>query len=172
MISNWPTPELKAMALYAVEEYSEQLFFTKPVDAKLYGVQVPSPEFYAELLGALCKYESEYNTHKTFVESFKDKNGKPVVSRGLLQLSKESCNGYGAGLTREDELHDPRVNLRCAVLIMNRWIYDDKIISGGKKGEWRGMARYWSPFRKPDRVNAMREKMKSLNQKGDLKDDA
>lgn len=158
----WPTEDLRKLAVEMVKTFGGDLLDQKPIDLREYGVQFPSNEFYAELLAALCKYESNYNTDATYKEAFDDAKGHPVISRGLLQISIESANGYGAKLTREDELHKPEVNLRCGVLIMRKWIKADGCISGGSAGAWRGMARYWSPFRKPDRVAEMRVKLQQL----------
>lgn len=159
---------MRELAILSVERYGEQLFLVHPVDAREYGVKIPTPEFYAELLGALAFFESNFEPNATYVEGFKDKKGVPVVSRGLLQLSFESCNGYGAALTREEDLHHSDINLRCAVLIMSRWIYGDGKISGGSKKAWEGMARYWSPFRKPEKVKQIRDKMKAIFQTKEL----
>ena len=105
-------------------------------------------EFWAMLFSALARYESNYDPATSFTESFKDSAGKFVVSRGLLQISKESANGYGCGINDENVLHDPAVNLACAVKIGQRWVSKDGRISKlTTSGKWRGMARYWSPFR-------------------------
>lgn len=165
--SNWPTEELRKLAVIAVGVHGETLRRLIPDDFREYGwdvTKVSHVEFYSELLGALCKYESNYKTDTTFKESFTDSNGLPVISRGLLQLSIESCNGYGAKLKSPIELHDPAINLRCGVLILSRWIERDGVIAGGSKGKWLGAARYWSPFRNPDRVAAIKKAMKEVFQ--------
>src|SRR5829696_2457230 len=74
--------------------------------------------------------------------------GNWVISRGLLQISKESGNGYGCGIVNEMVLHDPATNIACGVRIMARWIGQDGYIARRQNGKWRGLARYWSPFRK------------------------
>lgn len=162
--STWPTPELQTAALNAVKKYGAELLKAKPIDAKEYGVTVPTAEFYAELLGALCKFESNYKPEETYEENFKDGKGKPVISRGLLQISIESANGYGAKLKSAEQLHDIDTNLKCGVLIMSKWISKDGRISGksSSTGSWLGMARYWSPFRKSDRVEKMRAAMREI----------
>lgn len=167
MKSNWPTEELRQLALTAVATYGSDLKKIIPHDAGEYGWDgnsISHVEFYAEILGALCKYESNFKTHETFKEGFDDSEGQPVISRGLLQISIESANGYGAKLNQAMELHDPATNLRCGVLIMSRWISRDGFISGVKKNPTRyaGMARYWSPFRKPERVAAIKKAMKQV----------
>lgn len=144
----WPNETLCTLAREAVEKYGKALAGIVPKDAALWGWDGSDyVTFYSELLGILAKYESGFDTNETYTEAFKDAKGKRVISRGLLQLSIESANGYGADLKDANELHDPATNLRCAVLIMSRWIERDGVISGGKKGAWRGISRYWATAR-------------------------
>ncbi len=107
--------------------------------------------FWAALLSSLAKPESNFNPSVTFTENFNDSRGRPVISRGLLQISFESGNGYGCRLAREEELHDPETNLRCAVRVLNRQVPRAGVIAERRNGRWVGAASYWSPFRRPDR---------------------
>lgn len=104
-------------------------------------------EFWCQLLSIMAKYESGFDPLQFYKEDFNDSKGKPVISRGLLQLSFESCNGYGAGLTSEEQLHDVRTNLRCAILILERWVSRHQVLQGGEIGSWQGGAKYWSVLR-------------------------
>jgi len=107
-------------------------------------------EVWGHLFSLLAFYESGYDPAVKFTESFADVHGRPVISRGLLQISKESANGsrYRCGIEAETSLHDPRINLSCGSKIAAAWISNDGKISGRtNSGNWRGLARYWSPFR-------------------------
>ncbi len=90
------------------------------------------------------------------------REGTPISSRGLLQISRESANGYGCNIKDAKELHQPGVNIACAVRIFNRWIVKDKMISGRVKGKWKGAARYFSPFRDDRKLQSLRGKSKQL----------
>lgn len=165
----WPKEDFKRMAVNAVSDLGRDLIQEIPKDIEEYCPAYagfgPAKriEFYAELLGALANFESRHNPEVTYKEKFKDAKGKNVISRGLLQLSFESCNGYGAGLKSEEQLHDPQVNISCAVLIMRKWIREDRVISGKTwLGKWRGMARYWSPFRDKEKTAAMKAALRSF----------
>jgi soluble lytic murein transglycosylase-like protein len=103
--------------------------------------------FYVALLAELARYESNFDPTVRFTESFSDASGRRVVSRGLLQLSQESANGYGCGITNAEQLHDATTNISCAVRILDRWVQRDGAIAGYSAGAWRGASRYWSPFR-------------------------
>lgn len=112
--------------------------------------------FWTYLMSSLMRYESDYDPSVTFTEPFDDAAGNRVISRGLLQLSIESANGYGCGIVDANELHDPETNLSCSARIMNRWIERDNVIqSRTLTGRWRGLARYWSPFRRSEARDAM-----------------
>ncbi len=138
----------------AVDEFGAQLLNQTPVDITEYCPRYDSlnPEsrraFWVYLLSRLARFESNQDPSVSYTESFNDAQGSPVVSRGLLQLSKESANGYGCGIDDEMELHDPAVNIQCAVRILNRWVGQrDGVVAQCVDGNWRGAARYWSPFR-------------------------
>lgn len=104
-------------------------------------------QFFVLLISTMSRFESNHSATVTYTENFRDNQGNLIVSRGPLQVSKESCNGYGAGIKDEKELHDPYTNFRCAVLILNKWIPLDGTVADGKPGAWRGGARYWSVLR-------------------------
>jgi len=106
--------------------------------------------FWVGLLSSLALFESNYDPAVTYRESFPDAQGEPVISRGLLQLSIESANGYGCGITDAQQLHDPATNIACAVRILNRQVPRGGSISARVNGTWNGAAAYWSPFRRPE----------------------
>ena len=102
--------------------------------------------FWVYLMSAMSERESGHNPNNSYKENFKDVKGRYVVSRGLLQISIESANGYGCGFKDEQELHDPKRNLECSVEILSKWVIRDGRIAGKESG-WRGGARYWSVLR-------------------------
>lgn len=139
---------------YALETYGQDLLKAEPSDLRDW---CPNPSnrvlFYTALMNALAKFESNYNEKETYVEKdIFDKNGKNVISAGLLQISLESGKSYGCPITKTEDLFDPAVNIACFVRIARRWVVNDGVIQGGHVDAWRGLARYFSPFRKPDRI--------------------
>lgn len=138
----------------AVVELGSELLTANPRDVRDY---CPSYDrlnneqrraFWVYLLSRLARFESNHDPSVRFTESFNDSQGNPVISRGLLQISRESANGYGCAIGEEAELHDPKINIRCGVRILKRWVAErDGVIAARTNGEWRGAARYWSPFR-------------------------
>lgn len=169
MKSNWPNEELRQYARIATWDYLPGNLAI-PSDGAEYGMDYANTqsEFYAELLGALAKFESNFKTDTTYEEGFNDGDGKPVISRGLLQLSLESGRFYDKQLKTAQELHDPKINLRVGVRIMSFYLQRDGVIAGGSKGKWLGMARYWAPFRKPERVKQIKAMMREVfNNQGD-----
>lgn len=88
-------------------------------------VKTPCPNLdlntcFAQLVSIMAKYESAFKTESQYKESFKDSKGNYVVSRGLLQISIESANqsAYKCNIKDATELHNPLVNLSCAVKII------------------------------------------------------
>jgi Transglycosylase SLT domain len=109
--------------------------------------------FYVGLISRMARFESNFNPNTNFTESFPDSQGRPVVSRGLLQLSIESANAYpGCTLENPEQLHDPATNLDCGVVILNRLVSRDQAIGRRVDGRWRGGAAYWSVLRPPRRA--------------------
>lgn len=146
------------MAHVALVDLGSGLLSTTPRDIADY---CPSYErlndeqrraFWVYLLSRLARFESSHDPAVRFTESFNDSQGNPVISRGLLQISKESANGYGCRIADAAELHNPEVNIRCGVRILNRWVAErDGVIAARTDGQWLGAARYWSPFRNDSR---------------------
>lgn len=104
-------------------------------------------DVWAFLISAMVRYESNFKPEVQYQESFKDSKGNYVISRGLLQLSIESSQGYKCGLSDAQELHDPYKNLSCGIRILDRWLDRDGRIAGQEGSAWRGGARYWSVLR-------------------------
>lgn len=167
-VSGWGSPLLAEIADFAVIEHGDEMVASTPKDAeqwcKGYGKmdKFQRRRFYASLFGALAKFESNYRDTEKYTEDFSDAKGKPVISRGQLQISQESANSYGCGITNPEMLHDPEVNLRCGVRIASKWVVKDGVIQGGGPKAWKGFARYWSPFRKPERIASMKQQLKGI----------
>lgn len=107
--------------------------------------------FWVYLLSAMTELESNHNPAVTYTEKFTDNNGEFIVSRGLLQISIESANGYGCGFSNAQEIHEPLKNLTCGLRILNRFLGKDTQLAGKSltTGSWLGGARYWAVLRAP-----------------------
>ena len=111
--------------------------------------------FWVHFISAMAVFESSFNTQAKHREKFNDRNGDPVVSRGLLQLSVESAQGFGCNwIEKSQDLHDPELNLKCGVKILNRHVGSDNRVfgqnvdvGGGRVAKWMGAPRYWGIFR-------------------------
>lgn len=108
-------------------------------------------EVWANLVAKMAQRESNFKPETQYQESFKDASGQYVISRGLLQLSQESANGYGCGITKATMLHDSFVNLSCGVKIIDRWVGRDKVAMGKVSNVVAernvGCGRYWAVCR-------------------------
>lgn len=149
---DWKNVQWSSMAIMAVADLGVNLLAAVPADVKEFCSAYPTlgpskrAQFWAMLLSAMARYESGFKPNTSYTEDFPDSSGVPVVSRGLLQISKESANGYGCGITDAKQLHDVETNLRCGVRILNRWVpKDGRIAAIGKSN--LGGARYWSVLR-------------------------
>lgn len=108
-----------------------------------------SARFWAGLLSAMAKPESNFKPETTYVEQdILDANKQKVISRGLLQISIESANqkAYGCAIKNAQDLHQVDVNLNCAARIMARWVQKDGHIAAPSRPD-AGAARYWSVLR-------------------------
>lgn len=113
-------------------------------------------QFWLMLISGMVEKESSHKPQTSYKENFKDRNGRYIVSRGLLQLSIESANGYGCGFKSEQELHDPIRNLECGLKILNKWVGKDKRIAGKVAGRWMGGSKYWSVLRTSKTADIMK----------------
>ncbi len=117
-------------------------------------------QVFTTLISQIAKYESAYKTNAKYTENLKDRFGNYVVSRGLLQLSIESANGYGCRIKNAIELHNPKTNLECGVRILNKWVSRDRYIGTGS----RGGARYWATLRNHSYAQSkIRSKIRALS---------
>ncbi|NRA30295.1 MAG: transglycosylase [Parvularculaceae bacterium] len=131
--------------------------------------------FWVATFSAMAKLESNFQADLTFNEkencntdacraAFTTQDGRDVISRGLLQLSQESANGYqGCTVPADNEelLHNPAVNLQCSVAIMARWVPEDGVIAK-LQSPWRGGARYWSVLRRPEKLIQIQQFTKTI----------
>jgi uncharacterized protein (TIGR02594 family) len=107
-------------------------------------------EFWAQLISIMAKFESSFNPASKYVEpDIRDAKGENVASRGLLQISIESAKSYGNKLENAEQLHDPLVNLRCAVRIMEHNVEKHGQFEGfdSSAKRWRGASAYWAVMR-------------------------
>lgn len=146
----------------AIEKYGRNLIKIKPTDVDDFCPQYDDfslemkKQFWVFLISAISELESMHNPDVIYKEQFKDKYGKYIISRGLLQLSRESVLGYGCEFSSEKDLHDPELNLTCGVQILNQWVGRDQRITGKLKGSWQGGARYWSTLRDVQKVRQIK----------------
>jgi len=128
--------------------------------------------FYTTLFYEIIRHESGFDTNEVFYECFKTKcyyssgcfvdpvrgycritssglDGGFAVSRGLFQLSVSSVQGLGCKdfIKSSEDLHNPDLNIKCAMIIAKNYIVQDKIITGNSDSKWRGLSRYWSVVR-------------------------
>lgn len=125
-------------------------------------------EFYVDLFTELCRFESNFDPNCTYKEGFNDVKGNPVISTGLFQLSVESVGGYGVKLKQSDLLI-PEVNIKAMLLIATHWITKDRCIASDKS-PWRGMSRYWSPFRNAAKKQLIKNKTLLKNYGGNMEE--
>lgn len=153
----WPNKEWTIILSDALDKYGQELLKAEPRDAKYFCKNFDSvdrKQFYISLISALAKFESNFKPETAYKESFKDSTGQYVVSRGLLQISQESARGYGCEVNQPSDLHNSQINLQCGVRILARWVVRDSVLRS-QSAPWKGAARYWSPFRKSYRVEAI-----------------
>ena len=134
--------------LAAIREHKADLERGNP-DAFVAGYSTLSPDdqakYWAELVIAMAKYESNWNPHARL----KEPPPLNVTSLGLLQLSYEDAKQYELGpLDRNTHsLEDPAVNLRCGVAILAHLLARDHTVAAGRGDASRGGARYWAVLR-------------------------
>lgn len=123
-------------------------------DIKNHCKKTPLNHCIAQTLSIIAKRESGFNPKARYEESFKDRNGNPVISRGLFQLSIESANqrAYLCNIQNHRELYDAKINITCAVKIAHFWLNKDKAFftqktSSRKSSDHLGFSRYWSVAR-------------------------
>jgi hypothetical protein len=144
----------REFALNHINQYGKNLVSVVPSDIASFCPKYKSLNlndkkmFWIALLSSMARFESNYKPEMSFEEDFSDTSGDNVISRGLLQISGESARNYGCKMNSDNDLHKPETNLRCGVMILDRWIGRDKVISSkSSSGSWRGGARYWAVLR-------------------------
>lgn len=169
IFADWPKIEWSEMTLKAIYELGGGMANATVKDADKYCPKFNSLKeeqkvaVLVTLISAMARYESGFKPENSYKENFKDAKGNYVISRGLLQISQESANSYGCGITKAEMLHDPETNLRCAVRILNRWIPKDGYIGSTVSGKNLGGARYWSVLRNSSGSQAkIQAKVKAL----------
>lgn len=133
-------------------------YLSDAVNAKQWPISIQKPckklvvkDCVMQLISIMAKYESNFKPETNYTEGFNDSKGKPVISRGLLQISQESANGYNCNIVKPEQLNDPKTNLFCAVQIIHRWAIRDNTLMGEPK---KGCARYFSVCRASSKSNA------------------
>jgi Bacterial SH3 domain len=152
----------------AIREFGSAMVGSRPDDVAdfcpKYGQLVDDDkvQFWIGLIAAMAKFESNWDPSVQYTEDFEDSSGNNVVSRGLLQISKESARNYGCEVPSASALHDAKVNLACTVKIINRWIDRDNVITE-QSGGWKGPARYWSVLRKSSTLGPIQAMTRKLS---------
>lgn len=142
-VDYWPKKEMQEASIASLKAYGSALLSFEPKDKSEWCMGSDKLAFYNKLLSAIAKYESGYDPNNTYKENFKDNHGNYVISVGLMQVSSESCNGYGMKYLVNSELKKNSNNLECAARILNKWIPRDGNVSQGSLGA----GRYWSVMR-------------------------
>lgn len=126
---------------------------------------------WVQMISSMAKYESGFNPLSSYVENFKGRAGHFIVSRGLLQISKDSANDYGCEIKSETDLENPETNLRCGVRIMNALVSRWHAIHGLQSlappqehgfNPFRGIARYWEVLRSKTKDLLIRASVRQL----------
>lgn len=155
----------------AIVELAEQLQTIQPRDVSQFCSKYLTLTdrnikiFWTNLVSAIAKKESNNMNDVMFTENLTDNQGNAVISRGLLQISFESAKGYRCLLKTPNDLHNPKMNLRCGVKILNHWIGKDERIAGrmATTRQWRGGARYWSVLRRNSTLKSIQSVTNNLS---------
>ncbi|WP_376092065.1 transglycosylase SLT domain-containing protein [Roseomonas sp. CCTCC AB2023176] len=99
------------------------------------------------LFSAIAEKESGFRPAHTYREAFRGEDGRPVISRGLLQTSFESTRHHGCDHRTPADTHDPIRNLQCGVRIMTWHLEREPRIGGTAEVPASGGARYWAVLR-------------------------
>lgn len=172
--------------VFALQNSGQDLLKASPDDIKEWCPgfakldQAGRLEFWAQLIAKTAQFESAFKPETSFYECSKTSNaygasaikdpvrgwcmagGHPkdgglVISRGLMQMSLASAQGYRCPVSDPAHLHDPGMNLDCAVRVLNRLVphpreFEGAIrghgrLAGKTDGKWRGGAAYWAVLR-------------------------
>lgn len=104
-------------------------------------------EYWAKLFAIITKYECSYNPSEYSVDvGSKDK--PETWSVGLFQLSVVDQKNYHFNLGYDFKaLQNGEKNITLAVLIAEKLVSQDGMISAHIGGAWRGLPRYWGTLR-------------------------
>lgn len=144
----WDTvhPEWTPMLENALKTYGQGL-----LTGEYPGVCGDKLAYWSNLFVAVAKRESNWKPTDKMQESFKDSKGNPQISAGIFQLSLDDGKNNGSACAQFKvfaDVLDPKKNIECAVVIMNRWVTKDKVIAlGSETADAKGGARYWSVLR-------------------------
>ncbi len=168
--ADWSKPEWTEGLSDALDQHGQELLKVEKLgDASTYSFKGGSLEqrkqFWIMLISTMARYESSFRPEVNAYECRKAScvykscrkvegrgfcmlgghklDGGLVISRGLMQISLESAQGYGCDVKVPTDLNDPIKNLTCSVKILNRFVPKDGVIGTDKKGG----ARYWAVLR-------------------------
>lgn len=157
----WKEESHAQISRQMIETHGKTLVSRIPLDIQNVCANYPSYDretkidFLVHIISVMAKYESAFNTNKSFLEpaSLRDSRGNRVTSRGLLQLSIESARGYRCEVLNEQQLHNAEKNLECGVRILDWWLERDGYLLSHPSIQWRGGSRYWSVLRSTNTWN-------------------
>lgn len=164
--------EFTQFTLAAIDELGEDLLKAQPRDMEAFcpnysSLQVEDKKaVWLMLISAMAYFESSFNPKLAHQEKFKNSKAEFVVSRGLMQLSRESSRHFGCKIEKEADLEDPKINLSCAVRIMTNHVSQDGVIAKKVDERWRGGARYWYVLRAQKTLPVIRKAVRKLSQCG------
>jgi|GEM_PF-6992637 len=154
--ASWPQKEYTEILVKSLDNHGQALMQSYPPE-----VCGDRKKYYVALMSALAGFESSFDTNAKYTENFKDNKGKYIVSRGLFQMSLESCNGnYACAFKSDSEIHDPKLAIVCAVKAANKLVNRDGVLYS-ESAPWKGLSAYWAPFRNKAKREAMIAKAKA-----------
>lgn len=138
----------------ALDNSGQPLLRTIPRDHHHFCPTFPSnhwkrKQFWIFLISCIAYFETGFHWLEKFQEP-PPPLGPGTVSAGLLQLSVGDDAHYHCPFhwKTANDVCNPQQNLTCGVLILQRWVVQDGVISERTAHHhWRGGARYWSTLR-------------------------
>lgn len=112
-------------------------------------------DFWVYFIQALAVVESSFDRYSQLQENWFHKDGSPVISEGLLQLSY-SDRGRGPGCSFSESrdaklaladrsIFEPKKNLQCGISILKNQLAKNGLFHNGS---------YWNPLRKKAKYNS------------------